>query len=140
MTKSTLKGLLAGIAAVAVAGAAIAQSTPPNPTAKDPSVGAGQRSTQNTPMGSTGTPTNSGSAGATGSRSTGSAGGSTGGSTMNSSGSTTGSSMGASGSSTDTSTTTTKSSDTMSSSDSKTTISGRRIKKAKSRKARADRN
>ncbi len=57
MTASTqFKGVLAGLAAVAIAGAALAQSTPPNPAAKDPAVGAGQQSTQTTPMGSTGTP------------------------------------------------------------------------------------
>ena len=66
-----LKGLLAGLAAVAIAGAAIAQSTPPNPAAKDPAVGAGQQSTQTTPMGSTGTPSGgSTAAGASGSSTT----------------------------------------------------------------------
>ena len=44
------------LAAAAVFGIAFAQSTPPNTAAKDPATGAGQRSTQNTPMGSTGTP------------------------------------------------------------------------------------
>lgn len=57
MSASTqFKGLLAGLAAVAIAGSAIAQSTPPNPASKDPVTGAGQQSTQVTPMGSTGTP------------------------------------------------------------------------------------
>ena len=57
MTASTqLKGLLAGLAAVAIAGSAFAQATPPNPAAKDPATGAGQQSTQTTPMGTTGTP------------------------------------------------------------------------------------
>ena len=47
MTASTqFKGVLAGLAAVAIAGAALAQSTPPNPAAKDPAVGAGQQSTR----------------------------------------------------------------------------------------------
>lgn len=66
MNKSTLlKGLVAGMTAAVVAGAAIAQSTPPNPAAKDPAVGAGQQSTQSTSMGTTGTPNNA--AGPTGS-------------------------------------------------------------------------
>ena len=47
---------LIALAAAALFGAAFAQSTPPNTAAKDPAVGAGQRSTQNTPMGTTGTP------------------------------------------------------------------------------------
>ena len=64
MTKTSLKGLLAA-AAITVAGAAIAQSTPPNPAAKDPAVGAGQQSTQSTPMGATGTPNNAGGSSAT---------------------------------------------------------------------------
>lgn len=64
MTKTSLKGLLA-VAAITVAGAAIAQSTPPNPAAKDPAVGAGQQSTQSTPMGATGTPNNAGGSSAT---------------------------------------------------------------------------
>jgi hypothetical protein len=49
------KALLAGAATVALIGTAVAQSTPPAP-ASDPAVGAGQRSTQETPMGATGTP------------------------------------------------------------------------------------
>lgn len=49
------KSLIA-LAAAALFGVAFAQSTPPNTAAKDPAVGAGQRSTQNTPMGTTGTP------------------------------------------------------------------------------------
>lgn len=93
------KGLLAGLAAVAIAGSAIAQSTPPNPAAKDPAVGAGQQSSQTTPMGSTGTPSG-GSTAASPSTSGSTTAGSTGSATT-SSGST---SMGASGSaSTDTS-------------------------------------
>jgi hypothetical protein len=75
-----LKGLLAGLMALAIAGAALAQSTPPNPAAKDPAVGAGQQSSQTTPMGQTGTPPPSGSTAA------------------GTSGSTSGSTMGASGS------------------------------------------
>lgn len=95
MTKTSLKGLLAA-AAFTVGGAAIAQSTPPNPAAKDPAVGAGQQSTQSTPMGATGTPNNAGGSsttmGASGS-------GSTSGSATTGSGSTTGaSSSGTSGS------------------------------------------
>jgi hypothetical protein len=95
---TALKNILATAAALTLAGAALAQSTPPNPAAKDPAVGAGQRSSQNTPMGATGTPAGgSASAGASTS-------GSTSGSTASSSGtgSTSGTSMGASGS-TDTS-------------------------------------
>jgi hypothetical protein len=91
MSASTqFKGVLAGLAAVAIAGAAIAQATPPNPAAKDPAVGAGQQSTQATPMGSTGTPAGgSTAAGAGGTTSSGSTAAGT-----SSSGST---SMGASG-------------------------------------------
>lgn len=51
---SSLKILTAAIAA-ATFSLAFAQGTPPRP-ATDPAVGAGQRSSQNTPMGSTGTP------------------------------------------------------------------------------------
>lgn len=50
-----LKGLVAGIA-VATAAFAFAQGTPPNAAVTDPAQGAGQRSSQNTPMGTTGTP------------------------------------------------------------------------------------
>jgi hypothetical protein len=99
------KGLLAGLAAVAIAGSAIAQGTPPNPAVKDPAVGAGQQSSQTTPMGSTGTPAGGSTAAGTG--------GSTSGSTT--AGSSTGSSttMGASGAaSTDTGASTTSSSRT----------------------------
>jgi hypothetical protein len=52
------KILTAAIAA-ATFSLAFAQGTPPQPAA-DPAVGAGQRSTQNTPMGTTGTPGGSG--------------------------------------------------------------------------------
>lgn len=51
-----LKGLLAGAAAVALIGTAMAQGNPPNPAVKNPAVGAGQQSSQQTPMGTTGTP------------------------------------------------------------------------------------
>ena len=51
-----IKGILAGIAAVAVMGTAIAQSAPPNRAVVNPAIGAGQQSTQGTPMGMTGTP------------------------------------------------------------------------------------
>lgn len=64
MTKTSLKGLIAA-AAITVAGVAMAQSTPPNPAAKDPAVGAGQQSTQSTPMGATGTPNNAAGSSAT---------------------------------------------------------------------------
>jgi hypothetical protein len=52
---STIKYLVAAVAAASL-GLAFAQGTPPKPGATDPAVGAGQRSTQNTPMGTTGTP------------------------------------------------------------------------------------
>jgi hypothetical protein len=55
-----LKTLVVGIA-TATAALAFAQGTPPRPAA-DPAVGAGQRSTQNTPMGMTGTPGGGGAA------------------------------------------------------------------------------
>lgn len=135
MTKSTL---LAGLMAIAFAGAAVAQSNPPNPAAKDPAIGAGQQSTKSTPMGSTGTPTNGSTASgaAMNSGSTGSS------STMNSG--TSGSSMGASGtsgSSTDTSATTTKSTETTTTTASDSKSSGKKVTKhTKSKKARADRN
>lgn len=103
-TSKFIKSLIAGAAAVALAGTAIAQGTAANPAVKNPATGAGQQSSQNTPMGTTGTPGGSGSS-ATGS-------GMSGGSTMSgstntapmnsgstssgmSSGSTSGSSMGA---------------------------------------------
>lgn len=88
-----LKALTAG-AALSAAAFAFAQATPPQPAAADPAVGAGQRSSQNTPMGTTGTPggANMNSQGATAQGGTsGSTTGSTSGSTMSSSGS--GSSM-----------------------------------------------
>ena len=48
------KSLLAGIAAVALAGAAVAQGSPPNAAIKNAPIAAGQQSSQNTPMGETG--------------------------------------------------------------------------------------
>jgi hypothetical protein len=56
MSSTTLKGMLAGFAALAIAGTALAQGNPPNPAVKDPAVGAGQQSSKTTPMGTTGTP------------------------------------------------------------------------------------
>ena len=56
-TSQQFKGLLAGVAAVALIGTAMAQGNPPNPAIKNAPEGAGQRSSQNTPMGETGTPT-----------------------------------------------------------------------------------
>lgn len=79
MTASTsLKTVLASLAAVAVVGTAIAQGTPPTTATPDPATGAGQRSTQNTPMGATGTPGanaggNMGATGAAGATGSGSA-------------------------------------------------------------------
>lgn len=58
---STLK-FIAATAFAASMGVAFAQSTPPNTSATNPAVGAGQRSTQNTPMGQTGTPAGGGAA------------------------------------------------------------------------------
>ena len=57
----SLKLVTAAIAAASF-GLAFAQGTPPKTSAADPAVGAGQRSTQNTPMGTTGTPGGSGAA------------------------------------------------------------------------------
>ncbi len=97
-----LKALVASLATVAIVGTAMAQGTPPNPAVKNPALGAGQQSSKNTPMGTTGTP------GATGGTTTGSSTMGTGttsgtsGSTMTGSSTTgSGSTMGAS-SSTDT--------------------------------------
>lgn len=91
---SSLK-ILAAVAAATTVSLAFAQGTPPQP-ASNPAVGAGQRSTQETPMGTTGTPGGSGAA------AQGSTAGSAASGTMNSgsmSGSTgSDSSMGASGS------------------------------------------
>lgn len=57
---SSLK-ILTAVAAAATFSLAFAQGTPPQ-QATDPAVGAGQRSTQETPMGSTGTPGSEGAA------------------------------------------------------------------------------
>lgn len=57
---STSKILVAAIAAATVS-LAFAQGTPPRPAA-DAATGAGQRSTQGTPMGTTGTPGGGGAA------------------------------------------------------------------------------
>lgn len=54
-----LKVLLAGVATFALIGTAFAQGTPPDASKSAP-VGAGQRSTQGTPMGTTGTPVGGG--------------------------------------------------------------------------------
>ena len=55
MTASnTLKTLLAGLAAVAVVGTAMAQGTPPTTASPNAATGAGQQSSQGTPMGTTG--------------------------------------------------------------------------------------
>ena len=56
MTHFTTKTFLA-TAAFALAGAAFAQGTPPNPNVANPAMGAGQQTQQGTPMGTTGTPT-----------------------------------------------------------------------------------
>ena len=102
-----IKTLVASLAAVAFVGTAMAQGTPPNPSVTNPAQGAGQQSSQTTPMGTTGTPGAGGStigAGKTSGTTTGATAGTTGSSTMTGSstaGSTSGSTMGA-GSSTDT--------------------------------------
>lgn len=72
MTASnSLKTLLAGMATVAVVSTAIAQSNPPQPANPNPVQGAGQQSSQSTPMGSTGTPAGGGAtSGSTGSSAT----------------------------------------------------------------------
>jgi len=85
---NSLKALLTGLATVAVVGTAIAQSNPPAPASPNPATGAGQQSSQNTPMGSTGTQGSTGNAAGTGASS---APGSSSGSTMGT-GNTTGSS------------------------------------------------
>lgn len=53
---STILKVLAGGVVAATAALAFAQGTPPNPAVTNPAQGAGQRSSQNTPMGTTGTP------------------------------------------------------------------------------------
>ena len=62
-SKHSLKALLAGLATVALVGTAVAQSTPPTTANPNPATGAGQQSTQNTPMGTTGTQAGGGTAG-----------------------------------------------------------------------------
>lgn len=55
MTASnTLKTMLAGLATVAVVGTAMAQGTPPTTASPNAATGAGQQSSQGTPMGTTG--------------------------------------------------------------------------------------
>jgi|JI8StandDraft_1071087.scaffolds.fasta_scaffold163024_2 hypothetical protein len=61
----SIKGLIAGLVTVAAIGTAFAQSSPPNPAAANPAIGAGQQSSQGTPMGMTGTPGGGGTTGAT---------------------------------------------------------------------------
>ena len=95
-----IKGLLAGVAAMAVIGTAMAQGSPPNPAIKSAPIGAGQQSSQSTPMGVTGTPTG-GSTAAGSTSGTPSMGATTGSSNMGSTSS--GSSMGSSSTSADTS-------------------------------------
>lgn len=121
---SSLK-ILAAIAATATVSLAMAQGVPPKP-ASDPAVGAGQRSTQNTPMGSTGTP------GGAGASAQGSTAGSSAATTTGNTGATSSGSMN-SGSSMNSSSPSTSSSDTMAS-DSNTT--GKKSKRV----AKADRN
>ena len=58
---SSLK-ILAAAALAASFGLAFAQGTPPSPSSPNPATGAGQRSTQNTPMGTTGIGGNGGAA------------------------------------------------------------------------------
>lgn len=127
-----LKGLLAGLATVAVVGTAIAQGTPPNPNKANPATGAGQQSSQQTPMGMTGVQPSgaatatSGASGTTGSSST-----------MGASGSTSGSaSTPSAASSPSTSGSTSGSSSTMGAGPTDTTTSGT----TGGRAARADRN
>jgi hypothetical protein len=51
-----IAGLVAGVAAVAVVGVAVAQGIPPNPFVTNPALGAGQQSSHLTSMGETGVP------------------------------------------------------------------------------------
>lgn len=51
----TTRTLIAA-AVFAIAGAASAQGTPPNPNVSNPALGAGQQTQQGTPMGTTGVP------------------------------------------------------------------------------------
>ncbi len=82
----------AGFAAVAIVGTAMAQGTPPNPNVANPAVGAGQQSSQQTPMGTTGTQGGSAATGASTMGATGTTAGSTTGSSAPSSSSTMGAS------------------------------------------------
>lgn len=106
IASNQIKGLLAGFAAVAFIGTAMAQGSPPNPAIKSAPIGAGQQSSQSTPMGVTGTP--AGGSSATGSTAAGStSGGSNKGSTnagsSNMGSTSSGTSMGSSSTSADTS-------------------------------------
>lgn len=88
-----IKGLLAGVATFALIGTAMAQGVPTDKSKSAP-IGAGQQSTQGTPMGTTGTPAggapamkpsmNTGTAAAPSTSTTTSSGGSAAGSTMSS--------------------------------------------------------
>jgi len=53
---SKIVGLIAGVAAVAAIGVAVAQGVPPNPYIANPALGAGQQSSHMTSMGETGVP------------------------------------------------------------------------------------
>lgn len=86
-TSNAMKALLAGMATVALVGTAVAQGNPPTTASPNPATGAGQQSSQNTPMGTTGTSGGS-NAGSASSAASGSKAGSSG---------TSGASMGASG-------------------------------------------
>jgi len=55
-TSSKIKGLLAGLSAVAVIGVAVAQGVEPDARITNPALGAGQQSSQETAMGETGVP------------------------------------------------------------------------------------
>ena len=118
---SSLK-ILAAIAATATVSLAMAQGVPPKP-ASDPAVGAGQRSTQNTPMGATGTP------GGAGASAQGSTAGSSAATTTGSTGASTSGSMN-SGSSMSSPSPSTSSNDTMASDANTTTKKSRRVAKA----------
>ena len=96
-----LKTLLVGVATVAVVSTAFAQGTPPTTATPNAATGAGQQSSQNTPMGTTGT-AGGGTMAQGGAAGTGSTTGTGSGTGAGTSGST-GSNMGASGS-TDTTT------------------------------------
>jgi hypothetical protein len=126
---STSKILIAAFAAATV-GLAFAQGTPPKPAA-NPAVGAGQQSSQNTPMGTTGTPSGGGGMAQGSTRSGGSSASSAASSGAMSSGSSAGS-TGSSAGSTGSSGGSTMAADTGSGSG--------KSSHRKHRKARADRN